>query len=103
MNLKSFPESWPADEKQGDPHAKPDQTGENREFTLFRRVQGAMSYAPDFVETCKAVLNAVMDGIDAENCSIMLRDPVSGELTVRAARGRTDGKTVYYGDSAPKG
>ncbi|MBP1719629.1 MAG: two component, sigma54 specific, transcriptional regulator, Fis family, partial [Deltaproteobacteria bacterium] len=103
MNIKGFPEPWLADEKQADPHANADRAGENREFTLFRRVQGAMSYAPDFVETCKAVLNAVMDGIDAENCSIMLKDPVSGELRVRAARGKSDGKTVYYGDSSPKG
>jgi two-component system response regulator AtoC len=33
----------------------------------------------------------------------MLKDPVSGELTVRAARGKGDGKTVYYSDSSPNG
>ena len=83
--------------------SEPGTSGENREFLLFRRVQGAMRYAPDFVETCKSVLNAVMEGIDAENCSIMLKDPVSGELTVRAARGKNEGKTVYYSDSSPQG
>ncbi|MBP1718033.1 MAG: two component, sigma54 specific, transcriptional regulator, Fis family [Deltaproteobacteria bacterium] len=83
--------------------SEPEKSGENREFLLFRRVQGAMRYAPDFVETCKSVLNAVMEGIDAENCSIMLKDPISGELTVRAARGRGEGKTVYYSDSSPQG
>src|SRR5512143_2438702 len=103
MNLKGFPEVRPVVAKQGYVNIELDKPDENREFLLFRRVQGAMRYAPDFVETCKSVLNAVMDGIDAENCSIMLKDPVSGELTVRAARGKNDGKTAYYSDSTPKG
>jgi len=103
MNLKGFPDISEIAERRNFSNAEADKPGENREFLLFRRVQGAMRYAPDFVETCKSVLNAVMDGIDAENCSIMLKDPVSGELTVRAARGKTDGKTAYYGDFSPKG
>ena len=103
MNLKGFSNTSEIPGRKEFSHAEPDKPGENREFLLFRRVQGAMRYAPDFVETCKSVLNAVMDGIDAENCSIMLKDPVSGELTVRAARGKSDGKTAYYGDSSPQG
>jgi len=39
-----------------------------------------MLNVPDFGETCKAILDAVIDEIDAENCSLMLKDPVSGEL-----------------------
>ena len=88
MNLKGFIESSPLVGGKKYDSAELNKPDENREFVLFRRVQGAMRYAPDFVETCKSVLNAVMDGIDAENCSIMLKDPVSGELTVRAARGK---------------
>ncbi len=103
MNPKGFIESSSLIGKKDYAFAESDRTNENREFVLFRRVQGAMRFAPDFVETCKAVLNAVMDGIDAENCSIMLKDPVSGELTVRAARGKDDGKTVYYGGTPAKG
>ena len=103
MILKGFSDTSEITGSKEFSHAELDKPGENREFLLFRRVQGAMRYAPDFVETCKSVLNAVMDGIDAENCSIMLKDPVSGELTVRAARGKSDGKTAYYGDSSPKG
>jgi len=103
MILKGFSDTSENTGSKEFSHAELDKPGENREFLLFRRVQGAMRSAPDFVETCKSVLNAVMDGIDAENCSIMLKDPVSGELTVRAARGKSDGKTAYYGDSSPKG
>src|SRR5512137_1029149 len=103
MSLKSFPESLHVVETEDYSAPEAERADGNREFVLFRRVQGAMRYAPDFVETCKSVLNAVMEGIDAENCSIMLKDPVSGELTVRAARGKGDGKTVYYSDSSPNG
>src|SRR4030042_377178 len=68
----------------------------NKEFVLFRKVQGAMRYVPDFGETCKAILDAVIDETDAENCSIMLKDPVSGELSALAAHGKNEGKSVYY-------
>jgi hypothetical protein len=37
-------------------------------YTLFQKVQGAMLNVPDFGETCKAILDAVMDEMDAENC-----------------------------------
>lgn len=78
-------------------------SGGDREFILFRKVQGALRYVPDFPETCKAILDAVMDEMEAENCSIMLQDPISGELSVLAARGRGEKNSVYYPDSSYKG
>ena len=79
------------------------QSGSDREFVLFRKVQGAMRYVPDFPETCKAILDAVMDEMEAENCSIMLQDPASGELSVLAARGKGEKNSVYYAGSSYKG
>jgi transcriptional regulator with GAF, ATPase, and Fis domain len=67
-------------------------------FNLFLRVQGAMHHVPNFVETCKEILDAVMDEIDAENCSVMLRDPVSGELSILASRGKNDKENGYSPD-----
>jgi len=67
-------------------------------FNLFLRVQGALHHVPNFVETCKEILDAVMDEIDAENCSVMLRDPVSGELSVLASRGKNDRENGYSPD-----
>jgi two-component system response regulator AtoC len=67
-------------------------------FTLFRKVQDAMRHIPNFGETCKAILDAVIDEMDAENCSLMLIDPISGDLSVRAARGKKERKSVYYPD-----
>jgi two-component system, NtrC family, response regulator AtoC len=63
---------------------------------LFQKVQGAMRSLPDFAETCKAILDVVIDQMDAENCSLMLRDPVSGELIIRAAHGKDGKRSVYY-------
>ncbi len=74
-----------------------------KEFILFRKVQGALRYIPDFPETCKAILDAVMDGIEVENCSVMLQDPISGVLSVLAARGRKEKNTMYYGDRSCNG
>ena len=37
----------------------------SRAYTLFQKVQGAMNNVPNFGETCKAILNAVIDEMDA--------------------------------------
>jgi transcriptional regulator with GAF, ATPase, and Fis domain len=71
-------------------------------FNLFLRVQGAMHHVPNFMETCKEILDAVMDEIDAENCSVMLRDAVSGELSVLASRGKNDKENGYSPDPSTK-
>ncbi len=72
-------------------------------FTLFRKVQGAMHKVPNFGDTCKAILDAVMEEMDAENCSLMLKDPNSGDLTVCAARGKDEEKSVFYLDRSGSG
>lgn len=81
----------------------PSDMEENREFVLFQKIQRAMCHVPDFQQTCKGILEAVMDEIDAEKCSIMLKDPISGELSVLASRGKNDEKVIYYPDHYTKG
>jgi two-component system response regulator AtoC len=75
----------------------------SRVYTLFQKVQGAMHNIPNFGDTCRAILDAVMDEIDAENCSLMLKDPISGYLTICAARGKSEKKSVYYSDQSGNG
>jgi two-component system response regulator AtoC len=75
----------------------------SRAYTLFQKVQGAMHNVPDFGETCRAILDAVIDEMDAENCSLMLKDPISGDLAICAARGRNEGKSVFYPDRSGNG
>jgi len=67
-------------------------------YVLFCKVQRAMRHVPDFIETCKAILDAVMEEMDAENCSLMLKNSITGELSVRAARGKNEGESTYYSD-----
>jgi transcriptional regulator with GAF, ATPase, and Fis domain len=75
----------------------------NKEFVLFCKVQDAMRHVPNFAETCKSILDAVMDEMDAEKCSIMLKDPVSGELSIMASRGKNDGQGLYSPEPLDRG
>jgi two-component system response regulator AtoC len=75
----------------------------SKAYTLFQKVQGAMNHVPNFGETCKAILDAVIDEMDAENCSLMLKDPISGYLAVCAARGKNEKRSIYYSDSSGNG
>jgi len=74
------------------------QNGDNtsRAFMLLNRIQSAMRYLPNYLETCKEILDGVIKEIDAENCSLMLQDPGSGELFVHIARGKNKGENTYY-------
>ena len=90
-------------EKNIEPSDAPPPDSGKKEFILFRKIQGAMRYLPDFPETCKAILDAVMDEMEVENCSVMLQDPNSGELSVLAARGKSEKNSVYYSDSSYQG
>ncbi len=67
---------------------------ENQSF--IQRINGALRLIPDFPETCKSILDAVIEEMDADNCSLMLKDPASNLLVLRAARGREDPRSNYY-------
>jgi Nif-specific regulatory protein len=65
-------------------------------LSLIQRINGALQLIPDFPETCKSILDAVIEEMGAENCSLMLKDPISNLLVLRAARGREDERSNYY-------
>jgi two-component system response regulator AtoC len=75
----------------------------NRTFGLFQKIQGAMRHVPDFGETCRAILDVVIEETDAENCSLMLKDPVSGYLVVRSARGKGEKRSAFYPEQSENG
>jgi two-component system response regulator AtoC len=89
-------------EKRDHLNQHPSLENKSKEFILFCKVQGAMRFVPDFPETCKAILSAVMEEMDAENCSLMLKDPTTGELSVRVARGKNERESVYYPSHSSK-
>ena len=75
----------------------------SKAFTLFQKVQGAMRNVPNFGDTCKAILDVVMEELDGENCSLMLKDPASGDLAICAARGKNEEKSVFYPNRSDNG
>ena len=74
-----------------------------RSVALFEKVQGAMRNVPNFGETCKAILDAVIEEMDVENCSVMLKESTSDDLTVRAARGKNETRSIYYTNRSGNG
>lgn len=83
-----------------DSSQKPCSFQEERKIRLlfFNKIQEAMRQVPNFFEVCKASLDTVTEGLDAENCSLMFKNATSGELSIRVARGKKDAASVYYPD-----
>jgi transcriptional regulator with GAF, ATPase, and Fis domain len=98
MKTKSFSINRPREGIDSSSKVIPIIQKKEKVFNLFLKAQRAMNHVPNFVETCKAILDAVIDEMDAENCSVMLKDPMSGELSVLASRGKNDGERVYSPD-----
>ena len=71
-----------------------------REFILFRKIQGALRCLPDFPDTRRAIPDEVMDEMEAENCSVMLQAPCSGEL-VGAAQNDESAQGLREEDPVP--
>ncbi len=80
--MDAYTDSFPAIEEKG------------RGYILFHKIQRAMRHVPNFTKTCNAILEAVMEEMDAENCSLMLKSEMSGELSIHAARGKSGGNHI---------
>ena len=67
-----------------------------REFSVARRIGEALKYTQDARRVFEVILDTIIEETKAHNCSLMLYDRESGELTLRAARGQDDPATRYY-------
>ena len=74
-----------------------------KNLVLFRKIQDAMANLPDFEVTCKTILESLMGEIDAENCSIMIRDPLTDKLKIKAVKGKNDLKSKFYHSDGSSG
>ncbi|MCK7488812.1 MAG: hypothetical protein MZU79_00095 [Anaerotruncus sp.] len=54
---------------------------ENKELIIFRRINEAISLAPDVEAVARSILDIVIDETPAENASIMM--PTSGQKQAR--------------------
>jgi transcriptional regulator with GAF, ATPase, and Fis domain len=75
----------------------------DRNFVLFRKIHEAMAHLPDFEVICRSILDSLMGEIDADNCSIMIRDPFTDELQIKAVKGKNDLKSIFYNSKGSNG
>ena len=71
----------------------------NKELTVFRRVNEAISHAPDVEAVAGALLDIVIDETSAENASIMMPSRDGSRLEIKAAKGAGDRRFRYSEDS----
>lgn len=69
-----------------------------RNFSIVRRVVDSMRHLPDLSMVYIAIVDIVVDEIEAENCSLMILDRYSNELVVKVAKGKRDKTGRFYDD-----
>ena len=72
---------------------------ESKELIIFRRINKAISLAPDVEAVACAILDIVIDETVAENASIMMPSTDSTKLQIKSAKGRGDKDSRYSEDS----
>ncbi|MDY6854862.1 MAG: ATP-binding protein [Thermodesulfobacteriota bacterium] len=69
-----------------------------RDITIVNRIIDSIRDLPDLSSVCLAIVDIVIDEIDAENCSLMLLNGETNELIVKVAKGKKDKSGRYYDD-----
>jgi signal transduction protein with GAF and PtsI domain len=67
----------------------------SKELTVFRRVNEAISHAPDVEAVAGAILDIVIDETAAENASIMMPSQDGRSLEIKAAKGVGDDSSPF--------
>lgn len=67
----------------------------DKELTVFRRVNEAISHAPDVEAVAGAILDIIIDETSAENASIMMPSSDGNRLEIKAAKGIKDKNSRY--------
>jgi PAS domain S-box-containing protein len=70
-----------------------------KELTILRKVNQAISYAPDVEAVAGAILDIVIEEANAENASIMMPSRNGKFLEIRAAKGKMDETSRYSEES----
>jgi PAS domain S-box-containing protein len=70
-----------------------------KELTILRKVNQAISYAPDVEAVAGAILDIVIEEANAENASIMMPSRDGNFLEIRAAKGKRDEASRYSEES----
>ena len=67
-----------------------------RELSVVRRIGESLKYTRGVRKVFEVIIDTIIDETNAENCSLMLLNKESSELTVKAARGQMDQEISYY-------
>ncbi|MDP6041109.1 MAG: histidine kinase dimerization/phospho-acceptor domain-containing protein, partial [Candidatus Latescibacteria bacterium] len=67
-----------------------------RELSVVRRIGETLKYTRDPSKVFEVIIDTIIDETNAENCSLMLLNRNTNELTVRAARGQEDTEISFY-------
>lgn len=67
-----------------------------RELSVVRRIGESLKYTREVRKVFEVIIDTIIDETNAENCSLMLLNKETSELTVKAARGQMDEEISYY-------
>ena len=68
------------------------------QLCLIGRINEQVALLEDMPRLCLSIVGAIIDFTSAENCSIMLNDPETGELKLFVAKGKGDGGSFFGSD-----
>jgi len=71
-----------------------------RELSTVRRIGESLKYTREVRKVFEVIIDTIIDETNAENCSLMLLNKETSELTVKAARGQMDEMVSYYHTAA---
>jgi len=66
------------------------------ELSLLKRIGDIIRYAFDLELFCKKLTDIILEETNAENCSLMLKDPDSDKLILKVAKGSKDESSSYF-------
>ena len=67
-----------------------------QELSAIRRIVEALTHLRDTRKVMAGVIDAILDETNAENCSLMVFNPETQALNIKAARGQSDSASSYY-------
>jgi len=66
------------------------------ELSLLKRIGDIIRYTFNLELFCKKLTDILLEETNAENCSLMLKDPDSDKLVLKVAKGREDESSNYF-------
>jgi signal transduction histidine kinase len=69
-----------------------------RELSAVRKIVDSLKYTKDIRRVFEIIIHTIIEETNAENCSLMLLNRQTGELSVKIAQSQTDRSSGYYSD-----